>query len=136
MELPEVVVLDTHIWAWWVSEPSRLSRRARKTIDAAAGTSRLFLSSISVWEISLLVARDRLKLKMDVEDWIARSEALPFLHFVPVDNHIAMRANRLPEPLHPDPADRIIIATTLILGGVLVTKDQKIRDYSHIKTVW
>jgi PIN domain nuclease of toxin-antitoxin system len=80
--------------------------------------------------------KGRLELTMHAEDWIARSEALPFLQFIPVDNHIAVRATQLPGPLHDDPADRIIIATTLSLGGTLITRDGKLRKYHHVKTLW
>jgi PIN domain nuclease of toxin-antitoxin system len=73
---------------------------------------------------------------MDAEDWIARTEALPFVKFVPVNNSIAVRSTQLPGPLHDDPADRIIIATTLSLGGMLVTKDDRIREYPQVKTLW
>lgn len=71
-----------------------------------------------------------------MKDWIARSEALPFIQFVPLDNRIALRSNLLPGELHEDPADRIIIATSLTLGAPLVSKDQKIRDYPHVRTIW
>jgi PIN domain nuclease of toxin-antitoxin system len=73
---------------------------------------------------------------MDVADWVAKAESLPFLQFVPVDNRIAIRATRLPEPLHADPADRIIVATTLALGATLVTKDDRLRRYRHVDTLW
>lgn len=131
-----MIVLDTHAWVWWASEPGRLSRRARRAVDRAMRDGRLFVSSISVWEVALLVATDRLRLTMDVESWIARAEALPFLNFVPVDNRIALRSTRLPGPLHSDPADRMIIATSVVLGAELVTKDDKIRSYAHVRTLW
>ena len=94
------------------------------------------MSAISVWEIAQLVDRRRLHLTIDVADWIAQSEALPFLHFVPVDNHIALKSVQLPGALHNDPADRIIIATAISLGAILITKDKKISSYSHVKTLW
>jgi len=73
---------------------------------------------------------------MEAEDWIARSESLPFLDFVPVDNRIAIRSTRLPGSFHADPADRIIVATTLLLGATLITKDDKLRRYPHVDTLW
>ena len=73
---------------------------------------------------------------MDVESWVAKSEAMPFLHFVPVDNAIALKSVRLPEPLHSDPADRIIIATATILGFPLITRDKRILEYPHVRTIW
>ena len=67
---------------------------------------------------------------------VAASEAVPFFNFMPVSNSIAMKSVQLPGDLHNDPADRIIIATAVSLGAVLVTKDEKIRNYQHVKTVW
>lgn len=84
----------------------------------------------------MLVKKGRLELKMDVEEWVAKSEALPFLRFVPMDNRIAVLSNELSDGLHEDPADRIITATTLVLGATLITKDQRLRDYPHIETLW
>jgi len=77
-----------------------------------------------------------LKLTMSAGDWVAASEALPFLNFVPVSNNIALKSVGLPGALHNDPADRIIIATAVSMGAILVTKDEKIRNYPHVKTVW
>jgi len=94
------------------------------------------VSSISVWEVAQLVVRGRLELTMNVADWVAKSESLPFVQFVPVDNRIAIRATRLPGQLHADPADRIIVATTLALGATLVTKDERLQRYPHVETLW
>ncbi|HYU35207.1 MAG TPA: PIN domain-containing protein [Thermoanaerobaculia bacterium] len=66
----------------------------------------------------------------------ARFFKLPFVHFVPLDNRIALRSNHLPGEIHEDPADRIIIATALTLGAPLVSKDTRIRDYPHVETIW
>lgn len=82
------------------------------------------------------MARGRLQLTMDVAAWVAKSEALPFVHFIPVDNAIALKSVQLPGPLHPDPADRIIIATALTLGFPLITRDEKIARYPHVLTIW
>ncbi len=131
-----MIVLDTHAWVWWVSRSDALSRKARRLLDETVETEPVYVSSISVWEVSLLARRGRLRLTIPLTDWIAKSEALPFLRFVPVDNRIAVRSVLLPEPLHGDPADRIIVATTLQLSGRLITKDKKLRAYEHIDTVW
>jgi len=131
-----MIVLDTHAWIWWVSSPEYLSETAKQIIDEAATGKNIFISCISAWEIAILVSRGRLKLTMSPADWIAASEALPFFDFVPVSNSIALKSVQLPGILHNDPADRIIIATAVSLGAVLVTKDEKIRNYPHVKTVW
>jgi PIN domain nuclease of toxin-antitoxin system len=84
----------------------------------------------------MLAASGRLKLTIDVRDWIAKCEALPFFNFVPVDNTIFVRSVLLTGPLHADPADRIIIATALTRGLPIVTKDRKIQDYPGIQCIW
>jgi PIN domain nuclease of toxin-antitoxin system len=96
----------------------------------------VYISSVSAWEVALLVARGRLELTLGVQDWIARSEALPFFTFVPVDNAIFLRSVYLPGPLHADPADRIIIATAVMKGSPLVSKDKRIRKYPGVKCIW
>lgn len=130
-----MIVLDTHAWVWWVAGDSRLSAAAARESDRAMGSGRLYVSSISAWEVALLVRRGRLELTMEVGDWIARSEALPFLGFVPVDNRIALRSVEL-DWLHEDPADRIIVATALSLGARLVTRDRKLHAFDGVVTVW
>ena len=131
-----MIVLDTHAWLWWLSTPAQLSPGARKAVDGAAAEGEVAVSSISTWEVAVLVKKGRLEFTMPVEDWIAMSEALPFLRFIPVDNRIALRATTLPGHLYDDPADRIIVATAMSLGATLVTKDEKIRKSAHLKTLW
>jgi len=131
-----MIMLDTHAWIWWVSDPSLLSAKARSAINRAIEEDEVHVSAISAWEVAVLVRRGRLKLTMEVRDWIARSEALPFFQFVPVSAHIAVESVGLPDFPHDDPADRIIVATARSLNATLITKDEKIRKYSHLKSLW
>jgi len=132
-----VTVLDTHALVWWVSDPKRIPAKARRVLDGAveAGES-VAVSSISIWEIAMLVARKRLQLTLDLDTWIANLEALPFLQFIPVDNRVAARAVALEGFPHPDPADRMILATAVGLGATLVTAGARLRAYRAVKTVW
>jgi len=131
-----MIVLDTHAWLWFISEPEILSKKAAKAVSAAVKEKCVFVSSISAWEVALLVAKKRLELSLDVTDWIAKSESLPFIQFIEVSNSIGVKSVNLPPPLHTDPADRIIIATALSAGVPLVTKDKKLLNYRHVKTIW
>lgn len=131
-----MIVLDTHAWIWFISNPNLLSKRAKEAANAGLQEKSILISSISAWELALLVAKKRLKLTLDAADWITKSENLPFIQFVPVTNAIAVKSVNLPQPLHSDPADRIIIATALSVGAPLVTKDRKLLDYAPIKTIW
>ena len=131
-----MIVLDTHVWVLFVSNPELLSKRAKKSLDTAMEEKGILISSISTWELAVLVAKKRLRLTLDVTDWIAKSEALPFITFIPVDNSVAIKSVNLPQPLHSDPADRIIIATAISMGAPLVTKDKKMLKYPHVQTIW
>lgn len=131
-----MIVLDTHTLLWWANDPKKLSKQAKIVIDAAVKSKTVHASCISSWEIALLVERGRLRLALDVRDWLCRCEALPFLTFVPISNAIAVESVRLPDFPYADPVDRIIAATTLSLGAMLVTKDDKLQNYPYLKTIW
>ena len=119
-----------------MSNPENLSDKAQKAVNKAVKDRSVLISSVSAWELALLIQKKRLKLTLEVTDWIAKSEGLLFIQFVPVTNSIAVKSVNLPAPLHPDHADRIITATALSVGAPLVTKDIKLLDYSSIKTIW
>jgi len=129
-----VILLDTHAWIWWVNDPKKLSKKARETINDAAKNEGFYISSFSSWELGMLVNKGRLMLDRDISDWVAASEALPFINFVPINNRIALKSIEL--DLHPDPADRIIVATALSLGASMVTKDEKLRSFKLLETIW
>ena len=132
-----MILLDTHALVWWVADPKRIPAKARRAVDSAVKSSEsLAVSSISIWEIAMLVARKRLAFTIDAESWIASVEALPFFTFVPVDNRIAVRSVELEKFPHRDPADRIIVATALGLGALVVTADARLREYKPLATVW
>ena len=132
-----MVVMDTHTLIWFVSNPEELSEKVRKVIDKEIKkNSEILVSSISVWEIYMLIKKGRLKLTMEVDNWLDRIEKLPFLRFIPVDNRIAARSVMLPSLSHEDPADRIIIATSLQYAAPLLTRDKRILNYPKVQAVW
>jgi PIN domain nuclease of toxin-antitoxin system len=132
-----MIVLDTHILIWWIDSPQKLSKTARKIIEEHTRKEKgILVSSISTFEICLLVKKGKLVLTILPDVWLGKIENLPFVQFIPVDNSIAASSVSLPEFPHKDPADRMIIATALHLGAKLVTSDVKIRTYKHIQTIW
>jgi PIN domain nuclease of toxin-antitoxin system len=132
-----VILLDTHALVWTVSDPKRIPPRSTRLISAALRDGdAIGVSSISAWEIAMLVNRGRLSLTMDAGVWIDKVEALSFLTFIPVDNQIAFRSVRLEDFPTRDPADRIIVATALGHGATLVTADASLRRYRPVKTTW
>ena len=130
-----MIILDTHILVWWVGLPEKLSSTVLQHIEKAAKNNEILVSSISIWEIALLVKRGRLILTMDVENWIKIVEQLP-IRFVSVDNSIAVKSVSLPDPFHSDPADRMIVATALIEEAALITADKRILAYPYVQTIW
>jgi PIN domain nuclease of toxin-antitoxin system len=132
-----MILLDTHALIWWVAEPRRIPAKAQRLIDGAiAATEQIAVSSISLWEIAMLIDRGRLALTLDTNVWIAHVEAIPLLDFVPVDNRIAVRAVQLQAFPHRDPADRMIVATALGLGATVISADARLRGYKPVKTAW
>lgn len=131
-----MIVLDTHVLVWWVSTPEKLSKKSRKVIEQELKKGEILISSISIWEIYLLVKKGRLQFTTSPDSWLEKVESIPGIRFVPVDNKIAAQSVNLPDPLHKDPANRMIIATALQVGAKLITSDQKILDYPHIQAVW
>jgi PIN domain nuclease of toxin-antitoxin system len=128
-----VIVLDTAAWIWRASDPKRLSARARRAIDEA---ECVLVSAISVWEVAMLVARRRVQLDRPVEQWVDIALALPKIQLAPLEPRIAVRSTKLPGEFHPDPADRIIVATALENGVAIVTPDERIRSYPHVQSAW
>ncbi|HEY6632703.1 MAG TPA: type II toxin-antitoxin system VapC family toxin [Rhizobiaceae bacterium] len=132
-----MIVLDTHVLIWWLgAENNRLSPEALKSIERELVSSEVVVSSISAWEIAMLVQRDKLDLSMDVLNWLEAASQIENLKFLPVDNAVAVKSRLLPGEFHPDPADRIIVALARELACPLVTADEKIRDYPHVATIW
>jgi len=133
-----LIVLDTHVLIWWVNEDKKLSSRALKAInkELADEDGQLIISSITTWEIALLINKGRLTLTMDIDDWIDTVASIESIRFVPVDNDVAIQSVRLPGEFHPDPADRMITALARHLSVPLISSDEKIRAYKHVKTIW
>jgi PIN domain nuclease of toxin-antitoxin system len=132
-----MIVIDTHVLVWWVSGMKSLSTTAEKVVkDTLLSGSEVIVSSISAWEISMLIEKGRLVLSMDVASWLDEVSQIDGVRFVPVDNEIGIKSTVLPGEFHKDPADRMIVATARKLAAPLVTADEKIIDYEHVKTIW
>ncbi len=132
-----MIVLDTHVLIWWVSgDQGHLSDAALQAIEQELDGGQIFVSSISAWELSMLVAKGRLVLSMDVAEWLSYVGKIEAVTFVPIDNEIAVKSSELPGDFHKDPADRLIVATARKLAAQLVTADEKILAYPHVRTIW
>jgi PIN domain nuclease of toxin-antitoxin system len=129
-------LLDTHAWVWWVTSDSRLSRTAKEKIDKAQSADDLWLSLISVWEVAKKVEKEQLILDRPVDDWIDAAIMVQGLHVWELTRPILIQSCALPGPFHGDPADQLIVATARHHEAVLITKDRRIRSYSHVRAVW
>lgn len=132
-----MIVLDTHALIWWVNGDEQLSVKARKAIEAELSEDgQVMVSAITAWEIAMLVAKGRLALTMDIDDWLATVATIEGVSFVSVDTDVAVQSVRLPGEFHPDPADKLIVALARHHSVPLVTGDTKILGYRHVKTIW
>lgn len=131
-----MIVLDTHALVWWVNGDDALSDNAKAAIELERKGGQIIVSAISAWEIAMLVEREKLVLSMDVARWLALVAEIENVRFLPLDVEVAVKSVDLPGEFHTDPADRMIVATARRLAAPLITKDEKIRAYPHVSTIW
>lgn len=129
-------LLDTHAWVWWVTADRRLSRAARRAIDGAVASDALWLSLISVWEVAKKAEKGQLVLDRPLDDWLDAATNQPGLRLAELTRPILAESCRLPSPFHGDPADQIIVATARDRDAIIVTKDQQIQQYAHVRSLW
>jgi PIN domain nuclease of toxin-antitoxin system len=123
------ILLDTHVLVWLLEDSGRIAESVHEQLQLAADEDCLFVSAITPWEIAMLVAKGRLRLGQDVADWLSAALGLPGIHLEPLSPAVAVASTRLPWGAHPDPADRILLATARHLDAVLVTADGRILEY-------
>jgi PIN domain nuclease of toxin-antitoxin system len=128
-----VIVLDTHAWIWWSAESARLSSRARTAIEQA---DALGVCAISCWETAMLVAKGRLRLDREVLVFVRQALSLPRVELLPLSPEAAVAAAAFAAEFPGDPADRMIAATALETGAVVVSKDARLKGLRGLKTIW
>lgn len=84
----------------------------------------------------MLTQKGRLVLSMDLASWLAEVSQIDGVRFMLVDNEVSIKSTLLPGEFHKDPADRMIVATARKLAARLITADEKIRQYEHVRTIW
>jgi PIN domain nuclease of toxin-antitoxin system len=127
-----MIILDTHIWVWWVHDAPELPILYRTIIEQHE-TIGIGISIISCWEIAKLVEKGRLRLPYSIDRWFALALGYPGIQLIPLSPEIAIESTRLPPPFHNDPADQIIVATARTYACSLLTVDTKIRNYAHVQ---
>jgi len=126
-----MLILDTHAVVWWTLSPQLLSRRAAREIAAA---ERLGVPSIVFWEVAMLARKHTLALDLPTNDWAEALLRIPRVQPLPLTPAAALAADAL--DMHPDPADRFIVATAVEHDAALLTKDRLLRTLKMVRTIW
>ena len=127
------VLLDTHIWLWWLTGQGELPERERAALDRQAAKAPPLLSAISLWETQMLHSKGRLQLQVPFARWLMEASLPDVVQIVPLTAHVVLSVDALPARFHGDPADRIIVASALAVGASLFTKDRAIRRSRAVK---
>jgi len=125
------LLLDTHVLIWLLQDDPKIAEPVFAEIQSAADQNRVVVSAITPWEIGLLVSKKKIDLGMEVQAWLDCALSLQGLQLVPLSPKIAVDSTRLPFDIHPDPADRILVATARHLGATLVTADRMLLQYGE-----
>lgn len=129
-------LLDTHTWIWWHMNPSKLSKKVKQLISKTEKYDELLLSAISPWEFCKLLEKNKIGISCNPEDWLKTALNMPKFRLVALSPSIAYQSTILPQPFHSDPGDQIIVATAREENAIILTKDGKIQNYIHVKSLW
>lgn len=129
------LLLDTHIWLWWLLGQPELAPREREALDAlaAAGTPP-GLAAISLWEAQMLAGKGRLDVDSPLTHWLPVAAAPETVTLLALDVGVILALDGLPKGFHGDPADRIIVATARAHSLPLLTRDANIRRSRAVKS--
>jgi PIN domain nuclease of toxin-antitoxin system len=129
-----MILIDTHAWIWWVHGDERLTPTQIEAIQASE-EDMIGISAISCWEIAKLVENKRLDLPVSLERWFEQALNYPGIRIIELTPDIAVGSTRMPGEFHRDPANQIIVATARVYDCPLVTSDERILNYPHVKTI-
>jgi PIN domain nuclease of toxin-antitoxin system len=129
-----MILLDTHIWVWWVDDNQQLADRQRRLIQDNV-RSGLEVSAISCWEVAKLIQYGRLELACPLEEWMEQALAYPGIHLIELTPRIAIESTKLPGTFRRGPADQIIVSTGRVYDMPLLTADSRILQYPHVRTL-
>jgi PIN domain nuclease of toxin-antitoxin system len=125
-----MILLDTHILLWWQNEPSHLTSTYRTILDTT--NDEIAISTISCWEIAMLVRKGRVTLPATYPEWMRTVIANSGLMLLDITFEVLEKLFSLPDAFHGDPADSIIAATSLAYDAQLATMDRKLVEYEFL----
>jgi PIN domain nuclease of toxin-antitoxin system len=131
-----MIIIDTHIWLWLLHDPSQLSNAARAQIEIEEAQNGILVSAISVWEIAVKSSLGKLALPLPIDDWYGLAKSHSGIVIKALNPEDAISSTQLPGDFHKDPADRIIVAMARRYDVPLITCDNNILKYPHVKTIW
>lgn len=129
-----MIVIDTHIWVWWVQNDStRLTVKYQQCLKENEANG-IGVSIVSCWEVAKLVEKGRLTLPLAIAEWLEIALAYPGVRLLDLSLPIVIDSTQL-AGFHKDPFDQIIVATAKFYDCCLLTADAKILAYSGVKTL-
>ena len=129
-----MIMLDTHVWVWWTIDPVRLSETQRQAI-VSNEDDLIGVSAISCWEVAKLCEYGRLELPVGLSEWFRAALGYPGISLLDLTPEVAIESTSLPGSFHRDPSDQIIVATARVHQCPLVTSDDRIARYPHVRTL-
>ncbi len=133
-----MILLDTHPLIWFSQGDKLLGAQARQLIIDNGARDEVLLSPISFWETAMLVRKGRLALGMSTHAWAQALQASGRMRLADLSPATAVDAGELPDGIHGDPADRILVATARASNCALITADRKILAYAaagHLQAI-
>ena len=129
------VLLDTHVLIWLLSNFENISDQVKEIIDIAKNDNRLLVSSISLWEIAMLKSKKRINIYKPIKEFLRAIVEIEGIKMVDISYDIAADSTLLLDNFHVDPADRIIAATAINKGAILLTRDRQILEWAGLGNV-
>lgn len=130
-----MIILDTHIWLWWLLGDGNISDKERDQFDKLATKGLLSISWVTIWETEMLERKGRIRLEPNFSEWIKKATHPDFLVVLPIDIDVVLTQRKLPDTFHNDPADRLLVSTSILSGYQLATKDSLIIE-SKVCEIW
>lgn len=129
------VLLDAHVWWWWVTGERGLSAAQRRVLAKASPDAPLEISDVSLWKVATLISLGRLAVMLPLRDWLEAAAAPPMVQRRGISPAVVAEVATLPDTFHRDPADRIIVATARVHEATLLTRDKRIIDAELVPTI-